>query len=103
MRAVGPGLSQFGVTSVLTRPTMSVYAQSTGGQPQLIRTNTGWTTEGYTYDLAVAAQTVAAFPLSANSADCAVVVTVEPGNYTIQVSGVGATTGEALVEIYILP
>jgi outer membrane protein assembly factor BamB len=103
MRAVGPGLTQFGVTNVLARPTMSVFAQGAGGQPQLIRTNTGWTTDGYAYDLAVAAQTVAAFPLSASSADCAAVVTVEPGNYTIQISGVGSTTGEALVEIYILP
>jgi hypothetical protein len=31
------------------------------------------------------------------------VATLEPGSYTAQVSGVGGTTGVALVEIYQLP
>jgi hypothetical protein len=31
------------------------------------------------------------------------VLTLAPGNYTIQVSGVGGTTGEALVEVYAVP
>jgi hypothetical protein len=29
--------------------------------------------------------------------------TAEPGAYTIRIAGVGNTTGEALVEIYVLP
>ena len=98
VRGIGPGLGQFGVPAVLARPTISVFA----GQ-QLLRTNTGWTTEGVTYDLSTAAQLVGAFALGAASADCALIVTVDPGDYTIRVSGVGGTTGEALVEIYVLP
>jgi hypothetical protein len=53
--------------------------------------------------VAAAAALVQAFPLPGTSLDSAMVATVEPGNYTIQVSGVGGTTGEALVEIYVLP
>ena len=102
LRAVGPGLAQFGVPAVLARPTMSLFARQLGGQ-SLIRTNTGWTTEGTAYDLSVAAQLAGAFALGAASADCAMIVTADPGDYTIQVSGVGGTTGEALVEIYVLP
>ena len=44
---------------------------------------------------------VGAFPLSATSADAALVITLPPGNYTAQVTGVGNTTGVALVEVYV--
>lgn len=98
IRAVGPGLAQFGVTGVLTHPTMAIYRN----QDRLL-TNTGWSTAGVTYDLIGAAKTVAAFPLQIGSADSAVAVTLEPGSYTVQVSGLGETTGEALAEIYVLP
>jgi hypothetical protein len=43
---------------------------------------------------------VGAFSLPANSKDAAILVTLEPGAYTAQVSGVGSTTGTALIEIY---
>ncbi len=103
LRAIGPGLVQFGVGGVLARPTMSLFAQLPGGGQRLLRTNTGWSNGGVTYDIAAAAGLTQAFALLETSADCAMVATVEPGNYTIQVSGVGSTTGEALVEIYVLP
>jgi outer membrane protein assembly factor BamB len=103
LRAIGPGLAQFGVGGALARPTLALYAQLPGGGQRLLRTNTGWTSENASYDVAAAAGLVQAFPLLATSADSAMVATVEPGNYTIQVSGVGGTTGEALVEIYVLP
>jgi hypothetical protein len=54
-------------------------------------------------DLTIAARAAGAFPLAEGSADCAAVITVDPGQYTIQVSGVGNATGVALVEIYVLP
>jgi len=98
IRAVGPGLTQFGVTGVLTNPSMAIYRD----QERLL-SNTGWSTAGVTYDLIGAAKTVAAFPLQIGSADSAVAVTLEPGSYTVQVSGLGETTGEALAEIYVLP
>ena len=101
VRAIGPGLAQFGVNGVLAQPTMTLYSEQTpiGG-------NVGWTAQGLTEDLAAAARLTGAFALSASaagSADCAAVVTLTPGSYTIQVSGVGGTTGEALVEVYVIP
>jgi len=44
--------------------------------------------------------TVGAFSLAAGSADSALILTLPPGNYTVQVAGDGGTTGIALVEIY---
>jgi hypothetical protein len=98
VRAVGPGLQQFNVSGVLARPVMTVYRN---GNP--IRSNAGWTTEGLTQDLVVAAQSVGAFPLPAASADSAVVLTADPGPYTVQISGMNGATGEVLSEIYVLP
>ncbi|MGA7725597.1 MAG: hypothetical protein WCA95_09950, partial [Opitutaceae bacterium] len=46
---------------------------------------------------------VGAFSLPSGSADCALVASLPPGTYTVQVAGVGNTTGVALVEVYELP
>ena len=43
-----------------------------------------------------------AFAIPDTSRDAAVEVTLPPGGYTVVASGVGATTGTALVEIYDL-
>lgn len=40
---------------------------------------------------------------SGASKDAALLVTVNPGIYRAQVSGVASTTGVALVEIYLMP
>jgi hypothetical protein len=46
---------------------------------------------------------VGAFALPANAADAAILINLAPGAYTAQVSGVGGTTGVALVEVYEVP
>ncbi len=102
VRAIGPGLAQFGVSGVLARPSLKVY----DSHQRVLESNTGWTSLGLTEDLAAAARLTGAFALSATgagSADSATVVTLTPGTYTIQVSGVGGTAGEALVEVYGIP
>lgn len=99
VRAVGPGLTQFNVTDVLARPILNVFDSNR----IIIRTNTGWTSEGFKGDLAGAARVTGAFALPPGSADSATVLTLASGSYTVQVSGVGGTTGEALVEVYAVP
>jgi hypothetical protein len=49
-----------------------------------------------------AATQAGAFALDLGSADAALVVTLTPGAYTVQVNGVGSTNGTALLEIYEL-
>ncbi len=46
---------------------------------------------------------VGAFTLTASGADSAMIVNLQPGAYTVQVSGVNNTTGVALAEIYEVP
>ena len=56
-----------------------------------------------TAELTAAFASVGAFALPATSKDVALLATLPPGNYTVQVSGVGGTSGVALVEVYELP
>lgn len=102
VRGIGPGLADFGVAGVLAKPTLSVYS-SGKEKSELIKTNTGWSTSVLKGDVAGIASLVGAFPLAKDSADCAALLTLNPGAYTIEVSGEGSTTGEALVEVYLLP
>jgi hypothetical protein len=95
IRGVGPGLAEFGVEGTLANPRLEVFS----AEGTRIAENDDW-------DLALAAtfRSVAAFALPDRSRDAALVVELPAGRgYTAQVSGMGGTTGEALVEVYELP
>ena len=96
IRADGPALTQYGVTGVLAQPTLSVF-NSAGA---MVASNTGWGTGASAAQIPAISASVGAFPLAAGSADCALIVNLQPGSYTIQVSGAGSTTGVALAEVY---
>jgi hypothetical protein len=95
IRADGPSLTGFGVTGVLAQPTLSVYSGST-----VIASNTGWGTNTNPALISSTAAQVGAFAFTSGSADCAVIVNLSAGNYTVQISGVNSTTGVALAEVY---
>ncbi len=96
IRAIGPALSGFGVTGVLANPRLDLYRGST-----VIQSNDDW---GGTAALTNAFASVGAFAIASTaSRDAALLLTLDPGSYTAQVSGVGGTTGVALVEVYEIP
>lgn len=97
IRAVGPGLAQFGVGGVLADPQLSVV-KSDSSVAMAVSDNWGGSPA-----LTAAFTATGAFPLPSASQDAALLVALPPGVYTAQVSGVGGTTGVALVEIYELP
>lgn len=94
-RVDGPALTQFGVTGVLSQPTLDISPIPSG---DLIITS--WITGPSQPDITLASSKVGAFPLAEDSADSAVLVSVPPGKYTMKVYGVGGATGVALAEIY---
>ena len=96
IRAIGPGLAQFGVGALLADPQLSVIP---AGQSAAAASNDNW---GGTAALKAAFTAAGAFTIADSSRDAAVVVTLPPGAYTVVVSGVGNTTGNALVEVYDL-
>ena len=97
IRAVGPGLNDllpsiFPLSSVLTQPVLTIYQGGTA-----IYSNTIWggdTTEANVFP------TVGAFNLVAGHRDSVLLISLPPGNYTAQVSGLNSGTGIALCEIY---
>jgi peroxiredoxin len=105
IRGVGPTLGGFGVTGTLADPKLEIIAQ---GSSTPIATNDNWSTPvapatATATELGNAFNSVGAFGLTANSKDAALIVTLPPGAYTAQVSGIANTTGIAIVEVYDLP
>lgn len=96
IRADGPSLATFGVVGLLAQPSMSVF-DNTG---KVLATNTAWSTGPDPGSVSAAAASAGAFPIPSGSADSALVLSLPAGAYTVQVSGVGGTTGVALAEIY---
>jgi hypothetical protein len=95
VRGVGPTLGTLGVTGTLANPRLDILRQG-GAAP--VASNDDWDAS-----LAAVFSSVGAFGLTPGSRDAAVLVTVPPGSYTAQVSGVGSTTGVAIVEVYEVP
>ena len=103
VRGVGPRLQTgFGLTGVLVDPKVELYL-SEAGRSTLFAANDNWAEAGAGPTRA-AFSTAGAFDLpDATSKDAALIVTAPAGAFTAQVTGVGNTTGEALIEIYELP
>ncbi|HEX2100568.1 MAG TPA: choice-of-anchor tandem repeat GloVer-containing protein, partial [Candidatus Synoicihabitans sp.] len=99
IRGIGPTLANFGVSGVLASPRIELHT-TINNVDTTIATNTGW---GGSSALSAAFTQVGAFPLPANSADAALLITLMPGAYSAHVIGVGNTTGVALVEVYEVP
>lgn len=96
IRAVGPSLQRFGVTGVLFDTRLELYRGN-----DLVAKNDDWNGAS---EISLATQSVQAFPFNDTASyDSAMVIMLEPGNYTAQVRGYGTSTGVALVEIYELP
>lgn len=101
IRAVGPTLGAFGVSGTLANPQLRILG---GATPETsVAFNDNWGSDPEAANTRAIATQVGAFALTDGSQDAAVVVTLPPGNYTAQASGVGETTGVALVEIYVVP
>ncbi len=97
--ASAPRSSRSGVPGTVADPQLTLFNSSS----VKIGENND---RGGTAELIAAFGSVGAFALAANSKDSALLVTLQPGNYSVQVTGVtgvNGTTGVALVEVYEVP
>lgn len=99
VRAVGPRLGEepFNVGGVLADPIMGL--NSAGA---VVLSNDDWGQFADLPMLTAATSFAGAFPLNGGSKDAAMLVSLAPGPYTVVTSGVGETTGVALIELYDL-
>jgi len=89
IRAVGPSLAQFGVNPVLSDPQLKVFQNST-----LLRQNDNW------QSAANASEVTATGLAPTNAKEAAILLRLEPGDYTTVVDGADNGTGIALVEVF---
>jgi hypothetical protein len=96
LRGVGPTLGSLGLTGTFAQPAITLYNNGA-----VIAQNTGWGTAANADAIRTATPEAGAFTLPEGSADSAILVTLNPGTYTLQVSGAKGA-GAALTEIYDL-
>jgi plastocyanin len=98
IRAIGPELTQYGITDVLANPRLELHDRS----GTLIGSNDNWQTTilggVITTNQVNAIQNTGYAPTAAS--ESAIIANLQPGNYTAVVRGVINTTGVALVEVY---
>ncbi|MGH8016896.1 MAG: immunoglobulin domain-containing protein, partial [Opitutaceae bacterium] len=110
IRAVGPKLADFGLApgTLLANPQLSVV----NGTGATIATNDDWVvqTGGTAADVQAISTQVGAFALgpagdlpSDDQKSASLIVWLEPGNYTVLVSGANGGTGVAIAEVYEVP
>ena len=100
IRAIGPELTQYGITDALANPRLELH----NGTGALIATNDDWQTTILggiiTSNQVSDIQNSGHAPTAAS--ESAIIADLQPGNYTAIVRGVNNTTGVALVEVYDL-
>ncbi len=89
VRAMGPSLTQDGITNALADPTLELHDPN----GTLLASNDNWKD---TQQTEIQATGLA----PTNDAECAIMQTLAPGNYTAIVRGKNDTIGVALVEVY---
>lgn len=97
IRAVGPALSAYGVSTPNPNPTMSLWKGGT-----TIASNDDWGSDATAATtIQQVSATVGAFSLTSGSRDAVILITLDPGPYTALVRGAAATdAGEVLLEAY---
>jgi hypothetical protein len=100
VRGIGPTLAAFAVAGALPNPTLTLSRGAT-----TVKTNDDWFRDPDAALINATAVKVGAFPLPAQSPDASMLLYLDPGAYTAQVTASGNTTGTgiALVEIYEVP
>jgi hypothetical protein len=95
VRAIGPTLARFGVGYPLADPRLTLFV---GGNA--VATNDGWGSADDNHEVAEAFVTTGAFLLPDGSKDAAVLLTLNPGTYTAQVTAANGGAGNVLIEVY---
>jgi len=98
VRGAGPALNDLGVTTAIVNPTLGVFDRDS----EKVAENDNWSDSSNATEIKMTAGEVGAFPFADGSSDAALLLTLEPGPYTVRLSGVDGETGTTLVEVYLV-
>ena len=102
LRGIGPKLAGFGVTDPIADPSLSLFDSNSATTP--IQTNDNWGDASNASKMVTAAVQVGAFALPSGSRDAALLVTLSPGIYTVQLTGSNpGGLQNAMIEVYWVP
>lgn len=99
VRGIGPGLAAFGVAGTLPDPVLKIFDAS----GRLVISNDNWNDGTLVADLRAATALVGGFALPENSKDAAVLLTLDPGAYSVQIADSAGRSGVSLAEVYEVP
>lgn len=99
VRAVGPALAGFGVSGAMANPQIAVMDSN----QRLVGMNDDWSMGATENEVEAATTGAGAFALVPGSRDAALVLTLDAGNYTLQLTGADGGGGVSLLEVYELP
>jgi hypothetical protein len=99
IRGVGPSLEKFAVESPLSSPRLRLF----NGLGQLVAEGSPLNGSSNAAEIQAVTGTVGAFQLKTDASDPALLVSLVPGSYTIHVTGLLGSSGNALAEIYAVP
>ncbi|PTY05686.1 hypothetical protein DB347_15070 [Opitutaceae bacterium EW11] len=97
VRAVGPGLREYGVDEALATPSLELHSASEVVAPLL-----GFGPKDHGPGVTAVTRLAGAFPLADGSNDRSALFMLEPGAHTVITRG-EAAKGEVLTEVYLLP
>jgi hypothetical protein len=100
IRASGPTLSTFGVSGAMSDPMLTVFSGTTA-----IASNSSWGSTLANQNAVTAAEAATGaftYP-STSSHDSAIVLTLQPGQYSVQATSASGSTGVTLIEVYEVP
>lgn len=95
IRAIGPGLAEFGVDDFLPNPMLKIYRDD-----QEIASNDDWESNGNLAALKVSQAAVSGLLLQAESKDAALLLDLPPGVYSAHALSSEGESGITLLEIY---
>lgn len=102
LRGIGPTLAGFGVADPVADPTINLF--SAGSTTTPVHTNDNWGDATNAPEIAAATTQVGAFALTDGSLDSALLVSLPPGVYTVQLTGnIPGGLQNAMVEVYWVP
>ncbi|WP_158277465.1 immunoglobulin domain-containing protein [Opitutus sp. ER46] len=97
IRGAGPTLVELGITDPVAQPRLAVYHEG-----KVIAENAGWTADGNAAQIAAVGAQIGAFGFT-STRDAALLLTVEPGVYSVVLSSDSGVPATALVEVYEAP
>lgn len=98
VRGIGPALAGFGVEGAMANPRLKVFQHE-----KVVAENDDWSAAADAAGIASTAARVGAFELPEGSEDAALLLTLPPNGYTVQLSSVDGASGVALIEVYAVP